>query len=76
MSPGRFPVGSVRAAVTAFGDAWHAAFIDREFDCPPARNAIIEEDLMTYCGEELGRGRRASMEDRAFIGLEYDEVVA
>lgn len=76
MSPGRFPPGSVRAAVTAFGDAWHAAFIGPHFECPPARDAVVEEDLMTYCTEELANGRRASMDDRAFIGVAYDEVTA
>lgn len=69
-----FAAGSVRAAVAAFGDAWHAAFMSRSLYCAPALDEALDYDAMTYCFEELGRGRHASMEDRAFFGLEFDEV--
>ena len=40
----RFPSGSIRAAVDAWGDNWVLAFDDREH--PPLRDAVVDELIM------------------------------
>lgn len=74
MSAARFPAGSVRAAVTAFGDAWTATFIGPSFECPAIRAELADDTVMDYCGELVRQDRRASMEDRAFIWLDRDDI--
>lgn len=76
MSAATFPAGSVRAAVAAFGDAWHAAFIAPDFDCPPARDCLTEEHAFALCDTLSDCGRRWSVPRRAFLGLQPHEVAA
>ncbi len=40
----RFPSGSIRAAVDAWGDNWVLAFDDREH--PPLRDEVVDELIM------------------------------
>ena len=76
MSAATFPAGSARAAVAAFGDAWHAAFITPDFDCPPARDCLTEEHAFELCDTLSDCGRRWSVPRRAFLGLQPHEVAA
>ena len=76
MSPATFPPGSARAALAAFGNAWHAEFITPDFDCPPARDCLTEEHAFELCDTLSDCGRRWSVPRRAFLGLQPHEVAA
>ena len=76
MSPATFPAGSVRGAVAAFGDAWHAAFITADFSCPPARDGLGDDPSFGVCATRSVCGQRWSMPRRAFLGLQPHEVAA
>lgn len=76
MSPATFPAGSVRAAVAAYGDAWHAAFIADYFACPPASDCLAEEHAFQLCDTLSHYGPRWSMPRRAYLGLQPHEVAA
>lgn len=61
MNAAKFPDRSVRAAVTAFGDSWCAAFINAEgFDCPPIRAEIRDSIVISSCAFAIAQHGRAS----------------
>ena len=52
----RFPSGSIRAAVDAWGDNWVLAFDDREH--PPLRDAVVDELIFERADIRRGLLRR------------------